>query len=332
MRHTGSVDPLLTVIVPGHNVEAYVDEALASLQGQRFGAWRAILVDDASSDGTGAAFARAAASDPRFTLVTHDRRRGLAAARNTGLDLVTTEFVAFFDSDDVLPDTAYERLVGTLQRSGSDLVVGAYARLRPDDAGQYALGIVQPWVAAATDPERHGLTLAEHPQVTGNIVAWSKVSRAAFWREHDLRFPDGVLYEDQLVAQQLYVAAGAFDVIPDVVCHWRIRAEGTSITQHEAALPVLIACLDAMRSGLAVLEASGVDVAVQARLDLMLRMDVPRLAEIAATHPEPAYRACLGAFTRDIWDAASPQTRATVNAAVGSEVLAEVVPEVLTWR
>ena len=322
MRHTGTVDPLLTVIVPGHNVEAYVDEALASLTRQRFGAWRAILVDDASTDGTGAAFARAAASDPRFTVVAHDRRRGLAAARNTGLDLVETEFVAFFDSDDVLPDTAYERMVGTLERSGSDLVVGAYARLRPSDAGGYELGIVQPWVAAATDPERHGLTLAEHPQVTGNIVAWSKVSRAAFWREHGLRFPDGVLYEDQLVAQQLYVAARAFDVIPDVVCHWRIRAEGTSITQHEAALPVLIACLDAMRSGLAVLAASGIGAAEQARLDLILRMDVPRLAEIAATHQDPAYRSALGTFTREIWDAATPPTRAAADAAALAAPLA----------
>ena len=171
------------------------------------------------------------------------------------------------------------------------------------------------WVAAATDPERHRLTLAEHPQVTGNIVAWSKVSRTAFWREHGLRFPDGVLYEDQLVAQQLYVAARAFDVIPDVVCHWRIRAEGTSITQHEAALPVLIACLDAMRSGLAVLAASGIAVALQARLDLILRMDVPRLAEIGVTHADPGYRAALGAFTREIWDAASPATRAAADSA-----------------
>lgn len=318
----------LSVIVPGHDVADFAAEALDSLLAQTFTQWRAILVDDASTDATGEIFARYAALDPRFMVVTQPRRMGLAAARNAGLDRVgtehldtehidtehidtehlDTEFIAFLDSDDVLPPDAYERMVGTLRRTGSEFVVGAYVRLLPE-AGGYARGDVQPWVADATDPERHGLTLADHPRVTGNIVAWSKVSRADFWTRHGLRFPDGVLYEDQLVAQRMYTLATAFDVIPDVVCLWRVRADGTSITQHEAALPVLRAALDAMTAGLAVLADAGHPAAVQARLSLILRMDVPRLAEIASNHDDPAYRTALGEFARRAWHDAGPEAR-----------------------
>ena len=95
-------EPLVTVIVPGYNVAAYVDEALASLRAQTLTQWRAILVDDASTDDTGERFAVAAASDPRFTLVRHPEQRGLGAARNSALDQIASPFVAFLDADDVM--------------------------------------------------------------------------------------------------------------------------------------------------------------------------------------------------------------------------------------
>ncbi len=296
--------PAVTVIVPGHNVAEYAAEALDSLRAQTRTDWRAILVDDSSTDATREIFAAAAAADPRFRLVRHEHRRGLGAARNAGLALVDTPFLGFLDADDVWTPTALERLIGVLDETGSDFAVGAYVRLRPDAAGGYAVGEVQPWVAASTAPERRGTTIDEHPEATGNIVAWSKLSRTEFWRRTDLRFPEGRLYEDQVVAQQMYARARRFDVIPDVVAHWRIRADGSSITQREAQLDVLRDCLEAMDAGLRVLESTGHPLATRARVGQILRMDVPRLAEIARTHPDPAYRRLLGAFTRDVWSRA----------------------------
>jgi len=296
----------ITVIVPGFDVAPYAQEALDSLRAQTLTDWTAVLVDDASHDATGAIFAAAAAADPRFRVVTQDRRRGLGAARNAGLDLVDTEFVAFLDADDVLRPGALERLVGTLRESGSDFAAGAYVRLRPD-GDEYVEGEVQPWVSSATSPERRGTTIDAHPNASSNIVAWSKVSRASFWHRTSLRFPEGKLYEDQVVAQRMYSRAASFDVVPDIVVLWRIRADGSSITQREAALPVLRECLEAMAAGLAVLEDGGHAAAAAARRRQILGMDVPRLAGIAAQHAEDAYRSALGAFTRDIWDAAGAE-------------------------
>jgi glycosyltransferase involved in cell wall biosynthesis len=292
--------PTVTVIVPGRDVGAFAAEALDSLRAQTYPQWRAILVDDASLDDTGEVFARAAAVDDRFTLVRHPVARGLGASRNEAIALVDTPYVGFFDADDIMTPAALETLVGSLEESGSDVAVGAYVRLRADASGSYAPGVVQPWVAASTSPARRRTTLAAHPEVSGNIVAWSKISRTALWREAELRFAEHKAYEDQVVAQRLYTAARAIDVVPDVVVLWRERADGTSITQRRHALPVLQDYLDGLRGGLTVLDQTAHGDAARARVRLILDMDVPALVRVAEHHPDEAYRALLGAFVREL--------------------------------
>ncbi|MDP5227982.1 MULTISPECIES: glycosyltransferase family 2 protein [Arthrobacter] len=298
-------EPIVTIIVPGRDVEEFVPAALDSLRSQTETCWRAVLVDDGSVDGTGELFAQAAQEDERFTLVRHEASRGLGAARNAALDLVETPYLGFLDADDEFTPTALERLCGTLERSGSDFVLGAYVRTRPDGA-EYVAGPVQPWVAAATSPEQLGTSLREHPEASGNIVAWSKVSRTAFWAGR--RFPEGVMYEDQIVAQEMYTQAQAFDVIPDVVVRWRVRASGTSITQGKDRLPVLRDYLAALAGGLEVLRRAGETAAVDARLKLIRAMDLPPLEEIAATHRDPAYGEALEAFVRELDEVRSSPT------------------------
>ncbi|MDQ1137103.1 glycosyltransferase involved in cell wall biosynthesis [Microbacterium sp. SORGH_AS 1204] len=287
----------VTVIVPGFDVAGYVEEALDSLRAQTHPDWAAVLVDDASTDETTRIFADAAAADPRFRVVRHDTQRGLGAARNTGLALADTPYIAFLDADDRMRPDALARLTATLARTGSDFVVGAYVRLRPDAEGSgYTAGEVQPWVAAATDPARERTTLAAHPAASGNIVAWSKVSRADFWRAHGLRFPEGWYYEDQVLAQRMYTVAATFDVVPDVVVEWRQRRDGGSITQRLAELDVLRDYLDALGEGIALLRAAGADAAVHERGALIRTLDLPPLLRIAETHPDPAYRIALETF------------------------------------
>lgn len=291
------MNPLVTMIVPGRDIASFAPAAIASLQAQSEPRWRALLIDDGSQDDTGAVFADAAASDARFEVLHHHEARGLGAARNIGLDRADTPFIGFLDADDELTPDALSLWLGTLNESRSDFVAGAYVRTR-DATGAYMPGRVQPWVAQATSPRRLGVTLAEHPQATANIVAWSKLSRAHVW-DH-LRFPENVAYEDQIVAQRMYTEARAFDVIPDVVAHWRLRADGTSITQGKGRLPVLHDYLAALRGGIRVLHDAGMTAAVLARLDLILAMDLPPLRQIAQAHPDPVYPAALDAFESEL--------------------------------
>ena len=289
--------PLVTIVVPGRDIASFAPAALDSLRSQTDQRWHAILVDDGSVDDTAAVFAQAASSDSRFRAVRHDEPRGLGAARNTALSLVDTPYLGFLDGDDELFPGALERLVGTLEQSGSDFVAAAYVRSR-FDGERYVAGRVQPWVAAATAPERLATTIFAHPRASANIVAWSKVSRTEFWAER--AFPESVAYEDQVVAQQMYTEARSFDVIPDAVVRWRLRADGSSITQGKAKLAVLRDYLSALRGGIRVLRDAGAAAAVTARIELIVAMDIPPLREIAAAHPDPAYAAELSAFEREL--------------------------------
>ncbi len=285
------------MIVPGRDIGSFAPAALDSLRAQTEERWTAILVDDGSTDDTGAVFAAAASADRRFRVIDHEASRGLGAARNAALDLVDTPFVGFLDGDDQLTPTALGRLTRTLGETGSDFVAGAYVRSRFDGT-RYSAGRVQPWVSAATAPERRGTTIFEHPQASANIVAWSKVSRTELWA--DLRFPEGVAYEDQIVAQLMYTRARAFDVIPDTVVEWRLRADGTSITQGRGRLSVLREYLTALRGGIRVLREAGAHTAVTARLELIMTMDVPPLVEIGLTHPDPDYAAEVSLFVDEL--------------------------------
>ena len=68
------------------------------------------------------------------------------------------------------------------------------------------------------------------------MFAWNKLFRTDFWRGAGLSWPEGVRYEDQPTTTLAYLRARRFGVVPEVVYHWRIRSDGTSITQQRSSL------------------------------------------------------------------------------------------------
>lgn len=106
---------LVSVIVPAFNVEPYVAEALESLVRQSYPDLEIVVVDDGSSDGTVAIAERFSARDHRVRVLSHSRNRGLYAARNTGIQAATGEYVALLDADDVAYPDRIARQVAALQ-------------------------------------------------------------------------------------------------------------------------------------------------------------------------------------------------------------------------
>jgi glycosyltransferase involved in cell wall biosynthesis len=92
--------PRVSVLVAAFNGEAFLEEALASLRGQTFRDFEAIVVDDGSTDGTAALVAKAASADPRFRLL-RQANAGTQAARNAALADARGTWVGLLDQDDV---------------------------------------------------------------------------------------------------------------------------------------------------------------------------------------------------------------------------------------
>lgn len=112
----------LSVVIPCHNVEAYLDDCVRSLQRNLADGYEFIFVDDASTDRTHELLEQALNWLPGTRLLRHDHNRGLAAARNTGLDVARGTYVTFLDSDDLVVPGYYPALVAAIARLGVDFV------------------------------------------------------------------------------------------------------------------------------------------------------------------------------------------------------------------
>ncbi|MEU8559881.1 CDP-glycerol glycerophosphotransferase family protein [Streptomyces cyaneofuscatus] len=215
--------PLLSVVIPVHNVEDYLEDCLRSVADQSLDAIEVVMVDDGSTDGSGRIAAAFAARDRRFRLVRQENA-GLSAARNTGVrhTTPTVPYLAFADSDDFVVHDAYERMVASLESTGSDLVTGNVWRL----TGQ---GRQQAWQYRWLTASRPRTHITRDPRLLADRVAWNKVFRRSFWDGHAFTFPEGKLYEDTPVMIPAHYLAGAVDVLHEHVYYWRVR-EG-SITR-----------------------------------------------------------------------------------------------------
>lgn len=218
---------LLSVVVPAHDVEAYLQECLASILDQSYQHLEVVLVDDGSTDATGRIADEVAARDPRVRVL-HQDNVGLGATRNIGAHRARGEYLAFADSDDLVPPQAYERLVASLRRSGSDLATGMAQRF--DGETTY----FTPLMREHHDRHRERTTVDEHPLLLADVFAWNKVFRRSFWDSARLGFPGGVRYEDQPAITRALLSAEAIDVLPDLVYGWRVRADGSSLSQRRA--------------------------------------------------------------------------------------------------
>ncbi|GAB2971649.1 glycosyltransferase family 2 protein [Nocardioides montaniterrae] len=228
MRFRRSAPPLISVVVPAYDTAAYLPACLDSLLAQTHTALEIVVVDDGSPDACGEIAASYAARDPRVKVL-RQANGGLGAARNAGFAVTSGEVVAFADSDDVVPPSAYEVMVRQLQRTGADLVTGGVQTLVDGSLRS------MPWMQRIHS-DRAAVFLEQRPELLGDVFAWNKLYRRSFWTGAGLSWPERLRYEDQPTLTRAYTHARLIGVVPDVVYHWRIRSDGSSITQQRAAL------------------------------------------------------------------------------------------------
>jgi CDP-glycerol glycerophosphotransferase len=241
--------PRVSVVIPIYNVEAYLEECLDSLLAQRMDDFEAILVDDGSTDASGAIASRYAERDARLRVVRQENA-GLGSARNAGVALARGEFLSFLDSDDKLPADALRRLLATLDRTGSDFATGNMHRF---DAGGTRPAA---FTARTFMLSRRRTHVSRYRWLISDRTAPNKLWRRSFWDAHELRFPEGVLYEDTPVVVPAHFLARSVDVVREPVYLYRERDDGArSITQRRAELRTLRDRLAAVEQAAAFLAA-----------------------------------------------------------------------------
>lgn len=107
--------PKVSVIIPAYNREHTIGRAMRSVLHQTFQDFEIIVVDDGSTDGTAKVIKRF--RDPRIRHLHHEKNRGAAAARNTGIKAACGEYIAFLDSDDEWLPEKLDEQIGALQNA-----------------------------------------------------------------------------------------------------------------------------------------------------------------------------------------------------------------------
>ncbi|MEU8803844.1 CDP-glycerol glycerophosphotransferase family protein [Spirillospora sp. NPDC048819] len=223
-------EPRVGVVVPIYNVEQYLKECLASIARQSLRELDVVLVNDGSTDSSAEIARTFTDGDPRFRLISQPNG-GLGNARNVGAEAVRGEYLVFVDSDDILPDHALELLVETLEQTGSDFASGNVQLLNEQ-------GLVQsPMHRRPMGTTRLRTHITRDRLLMYDRLVPNKLFRRKFWDEHELRFPEGVLYEDIPVTLPAHFLASTVDVLSEPVYYWRQRTgESLSITQRRTEL------------------------------------------------------------------------------------------------
>ena len=192
--------PTISVIIPVYKVERYLDACVASVVGQTYPDLEIILVDDGSPDNCPALCDAWAAKDTRIRVI-HRSNGGLSAARNSGLDVCTGDYIAFVDSDDRLEPETLERALRAQQRSGADLVLFHYLCTDENDQPLPDRTPADREEEALTPPQFWEKFFASGDACTYYVVAWNKLYRAELF--HTLRYAEGKRYEDMFLLPNL---------------------------------------------------------------------------------------------------------------------------------
>jgi CDP-glycerol glycerophosphotransferase len=247
--------PLISVVIPVHGVEDYLDRCLDSVlgpAGQAAGSGGAgqaagsggpaaslevIAVDDASPDRSGAILATR--QDSRLRVLTTTTAAGPGPARDLGAKEATGEYVWFVDGDDELADGALAAVAGALTRLRPDVLVIDFENLYPDGSvgpsggAQYLRGsAAEPLSGGAAEPLRGGevVTLADHPALIHlTMTAWSKVFRRDFLAGLGVSFGSAgpAPHEDVPVSTLALLTAGRIGVLDRVCYRYRRSRRGS---------------------------------------------------------------------------------------------------------
>jgi len=215
---------LVSIIVPVYNVEKYLRSCLDSLSGQTHKNLEIICVDDGSTDSSPAILAEAAAKDPRIKVV-HQENGGLSAARNTGLRHATAPYITFVDSDDWLePDAIEKALAYMLGDALVDMVCYLAETEYEDIAMRYEQQVTDSQSYHACKYE--GLHAMDAPVICNSTVTvWNKLFKKQLIDQWGLRFPQGLLFEDNtfFVSYALHARHAYF--IGEALYHYRQRCD-----------------------------------------------------------------------------------------------------------
>lgn len=189
---------LVSVIIPVYNAEACLERCIASVINQTFQNIEVILVDDGSIDQSSEICDRWCAKDSRIKVV-HQTNRGVSAARNTGLQAASGNWILQVDSDDYIASYAIECLVRAGEESSVDMIICDFIKGSEEN---YRFGASSEPIVKMADSITTISKIYENDHNALRYVApWCKLCKKELY--DDIKYPEGKIFEDIYTTHKL---------------------------------------------------------------------------------------------------------------------------------
>ena len=186
--------PAISIIIPVYNVERWLTRAVESLQQQTFTDFEVFLVDDGSTDASGALCDQLAAEDTRIHAI-HQRNAGAASARNVAIEQARGEYLYFMDGDDWCDAAMLADMYRVAKDNDLDLLVtGFYIETYYSEDKFYQETRDAADRIFASQAE---FRAAAHELFDAQLLyaPWNKLYRRSYLIDNDIRFP-GTFWDD----------------------------------------------------------------------------------------------------------------------------------------
>ncbi len=198
----------ISIIVPVYNTSQYLEKSLSSICSQSLNDIEIICVNDGSTDNSAEILDKFQKQDPRIKIISQ-KNMGLGAARNSGLQASTGEFVGFIDSDDTIDVDFYQKLYQASSESGADIVYTPFNYIFPDKTFKEII------------KEGEYTRLKDKFNILNNGGVTNKLFKKDLLK--NLRFPTGLIYEDNLFLIKAVTNSKKVKVINNCYYHYFIK-------------------------------------------------------------------------------------------------------------
>ncbi len=212
----------ISVIIPVYNVENYLEESLDSIINQTFSDLEIICVNDGSTDNSPSILNNYANKDSRIKIINQENK-GLSAARNSGLDVATGDYIYFFDSDDILELTALEELYKIAYENSLDLIIFKLINFNDGTDEEFKL----PYHEMSQIMDKLGNTFFSYEEIVEFLTILDVTAYTKFFKKElisEVRFDENVIFEDNLFMVDCIFNAKKTYLYDKYLYHRRVRS------------------------------------------------------------------------------------------------------------
>ena len=216
--------PKISIIIPVYNVEVYLRQCLDSVVNQTFPDIQVLCVNDGSTDGSRAILQEYVDRDSRIKVIDKSNG-GLSSARNAAYPYIEGKYTLFVDSDDWIASHLCEKTLYKAEETNASITVFFDQRRTKR--------VIQSITSNDRNTIEEKLPLLDFPTV------WSKLWRTDFLLGNKLYFPEGLVYEDNLLNWQAVTLADRIAVVPERLYHYRRNFDSTTQTWGEHSMDMI---------------------------------------------------------------------------------------------